>query len=733
MNAPCQMRLLRKVLFAIYMFEFTHAKRELIMRINAITLSVLFCLACTCFPTRSQSSAWSYQGHLLAGGQEATGPFDMTFRLFASDAGGSPMATVTNTGVSVSNGLFTTMLDFGGATFDGMDRWLEIAVQPNGENGFTMLSPRQFISSAPYAITAGQLTGALPSGFLAGTYSEPVALTNPSNTLAGDGMGLSNVTATTLEGLSASDFWQLGGNWGSADGTFLGTTNNEPLDMGINGEGILRIQPSVDGSPSIVGGSASSVTAGLSGATIGGGLRNTLRRYANESTIAGGSTNQITGHGSVIGGGALNTIGFGLHMTIAGGEQNTISGHFGLGSFMGGGSSHTINGSSPVHAVIVGGLENTMSGDLIRYSTIGGGRLNFLGNAEDCVITGGSSNRITSGGFPVGGVIGGGRANWLMLSALEARDSTIAGGFDNLVQSGFSTISGGSKNAIVLSSTGGSIGGGQSNLLSGVSTTISGGANNMAMNHGATVAGGIANLAVGTNAFVGGGAGNLAASSNAAICGGFGNNIHTNASDATIAGGSLNSIGTQSSQASIGGGKGNQVTTGTHAAIGGGEGNQVSAQYGTIPGGKEASARSYGQMAYASGQFASPGDAQTSTLVFRGTTTNGAPTELFLDGQSERMALPDNATWALDILVTARDSLGNSAAWRLLGAAQNHSGTTVMIAPPQKTCLGATFPGAWDVDLCAPATNGVLTIQATGADSTSIRWVANVRTVEVTY
>jgi len=138
-------------------------------------------------------------------------------------------------------------------------------------------------------------------------------------------------------------------------------------------------------------------------------------------------------------------------------------------------------------------------------------------------------------------------------------------------------------------------------------------------------------------------------------------------------------------------------------------------------------------MAYASGAFAAAGDAQTSTMVLRGTTSDGTTTELFLDGEGERMVVPDNGTWALDVLVVARDELGNSAAWRLQGAAQNNAGTTVMLAPPIKTSLGAIFPGEWDVNLFAPATNGVLTVQATGVDATEIRWVTTVRTSEVVF
>jgi hypothetical protein len=58
--------------------------------------------------------------------------------------------------------VFTVALDFGPAAFNGDTRWLEIAVRTNGLAGaFTALTPRQPLSSTPYAITARNLSGPL--------------------------------------------------------------------------------------------------------------------------------------------------------------------------------------------------------------------------------------------------------------------------------------------------------------------------------------------------------------------------------------------------------------------------------------------------------------------------------------------------------------------------------------------------------------------------------------------
>jgi hypothetical protein len=64
----------------------------------------------------------------------------------------------------VSNGLFTVLLDFNEAAFDGNLYWLEVDVKPIDVNDFTTLTPRQEINPAPYAIyakTSGSSTGVI--------------------------------------------------------------------------------------------------------------------------------------------------------------------------------------------------------------------------------------------------------------------------------------------------------------------------------------------------------------------------------------------------------------------------------------------------------------------------------------------------------------------------------------------------------------------------------------------
>ncbi len=100
----------------------------------------------------AQTPSFTYQGRLTDGGTAANGNYDLQFALFNSADGGTPIATQTIPTVAVSAGIFTVQLDFGGGAFPGPNRWLEIRARLSGAPAFTSLSPRQQITSTPYAI-----------------------------------------------------------------------------------------------------------------------------------------------------------------------------------------------------------------------------------------------------------------------------------------------------------------------------------------------------------------------------------------------------------------------------------------------------------------------------------------------------------------------------------------------------------------------------------------------------
>src|SRR5581483_6825158 len=124
----------------------------------------LFALLAGVGQASAQTNAFTYQGRLMDNGQPATVTYDFQFALYNAASSGALVAgTVTNEDVSVSNGLFTVMLDFGGGVFTGADRWLAIGVRPGTNTGsFTALAPRQALTPVPYARYA--LTPAGPQG-----------------------------------------------------------------------------------------------------------------------------------------------------------------------------------------------------------------------------------------------------------------------------------------------------------------------------------------------------------------------------------------------------------------------------------------------------------------------------------------------------------------------------------------------------------------------------------------
>src|SRR5687768_9324225 len=97
----------------------------------------------------AQGTAFTYQGRLKDGSGAANGSYDLAFSVWSAATAPSQLgATVMTNGVAVTNGLFTVTLDFG-AVFPGADRWLQIAVRPNGGGTFVPLNPRQKLMATP--------------------------------------------------------------------------------------------------------------------------------------------------------------------------------------------------------------------------------------------------------------------------------------------------------------------------------------------------------------------------------------------------------------------------------------------------------------------------------------------------------------------------------------------------------------------------------------------------------
>ncbi|HEY5912659.1 MAG TPA: hypothetical protein VJA21_18820, partial [Verrucomicrobiae bacterium] len=168
------------------------------------------------------------------------------------------------------------------------------------------------------------------------------------------------------------------------------------------------------------------------------------------------------------------------------------------------------------------------------------------------------------------------------------------------------------------------------------------------------------------------------------------------------------------------------------AVIGGGGGNSALADHATVPGGRQAVARNYAQMAYSSGAFNIPGDCQTSFFVAKNRTSGAVTRELFLEmNTSQRMIVPANTTWTFQILVSARSSAGEAAGYTITGMIGRAGDITY--APVYTVTPIYESDAAWNVTVAADDANDALVIWVTGNTGDDIRWVASVRTAEVSW
>jgi trimeric autotransporter adhesin len=518
----------------------------------------------------AQGTAFTYQGRLNAGASPADGVFDFRFKLYFDAAGDNQAgSTVLTNGLPVTNGLFTATVDFGEGIFNGSNFWLEVDVRTNGAATYNDLMPLQALTPVPYAIfasaasnlsgtlAASQLSGSIPLAQLpAGVVTNNESNVTLSGTLSGNGTGLTNVNAATLHGIGAASFWQLTGNSGTTPGVnYLGTADNQPLELHVNAQRALRLEvggvsalaafygyPNPTGAPNMIGGSpVNSVAAGVVGAVIGGG----------------GATNYF-------GAGFTNSIGtYSDFSTIGGGVGNTVQ-YYSVYSVIGGGYDNIVGSNSP-------------------NSMIGGGSDNIIEtNADNCTIGGGADNTILSNAYA--STIGGGFEN-----TAAGVDATVSGGYQNFADANLAAVGGGQNNTN--GSQGGTIGGGEENkILTGFQGVIGGGYNNFVSADYATIGGGNGNVNTGVGSFIGGGgfdgsmnAPNVISNNASTIGGGLGNSIVSGGAYSFIGGGQNNTNGSQGG--TIAGGQDNYIQTGFQGAIGGGYDNYVSADYATVAGG----------------------------------------------------------------------------------------------------------------------------------------------------
>lgn len=358
----------------------------------------------------AQGAVVTYQGQLVSTNGPVSGTVSIEFRLYSAAIGGVPLWVEQHEAVTVTSGLFTLTLGQNNPVdetiFDGSARWLGISV-----GGAAQLTPRAQVTATPYAITARHVTGVVGSSSLAGTYDNALTFSNQANQFSGNGAGLSGVNAATLDGRAAAGFWQTGGNAGTLAGThFVGTTDNQALELRVNNQRALRLEPTaMTNTVNVLANPARNiVSGGLYGVTVAGGLDHSIATEAHGSAIGGGEGNRIT----------LNA----RNSTIAGGAMND---------------------SGSIYSVVGGGFDNNIASGS-QYSTIAGGLVNDIASSSYCSSIGaGENNNIAI--FSPFSTIAGGVGNDI---GFNSSHSTIGGGLDNNIAEGaaYATIPGGQNN-----------------------------------------------------------------------------------------------------------------------------------------------------------------------------------------------------------------------------------------------------------------------------------------------
>lgn len=342
---------------------------------------------CGAASVRAQTSAFTYQGKLSDAGNPANGQYDLSFSLFDAQAAGNQLgSTVALENVTVSNGIFTVTLDFGSSPFTGgAGKYLEIGVRPGvSVDPFILLSPRQPITSSPYAVStihAQMADSALDAQKLGGVNADQYVQTNDSR--------LSDARAPQA---------------GSANYIQNGTGVQPLSNFNISGTGTVggqlnanRVNSasyfSIGNNPVLIADNSNSTYVGLAAGANDTSFFNTFVGQGAGAASTTGNSNAFFGHqaGQHNGGGQLNSY-FGNDAGYnAIGTQNA---YFGAASgVQTNGSANAFFGYSAGSGTLTGSGNVFIGFEAGSDTTTGSGNT-FVGNGAGLGTSDGSNNTL---------------------------------------------------------------------------------------------------------------------------------------------------------------------------------------------------------------------------------------------------------------------------------------------------------------------------------------------------
>jgi len=151
--------------------------------------------------------------------------------------------------------------------------------------------------------------------------------------------------------------------------------------------------------------------------------------------------------------------------------------------------------------------------------------------------------------------------------------------------------------------------------------------------------------------------------------------------------------------------------------------------------GASAKSTQIGKISFSNDNFSAVGDSQGGLFILRADTTDATATVLTTNNSTaaatNQIVAASDTCITFDGTITAMQNGAQAyASWRIEGLLVNDGGTTTL-ANSATTVIDNQ--SSWVMALSADNTNNALAITCTGEASHNIRWVANIRTTEVTY